>query len=348
MPEPLYARWPIIARAIAHALLLAVLPAASAAPPSQAASRAVTLAVAGGQLHGTLTMPRHAQCTPIVLMLAGSGPTDRDGNSGLLPGRSDSLKQLAQALAAHGIATLRYDKRGVAYSKPAAPDERVLRPVTHAADAVAWLRQLQAGRRFASVSVLGHSEGSLIGMLAARQAGADGFISVAGPAETASVLLRRQWLPKLPPELARATDSMLASLEQGRAMAPSRPELQAVFRPSVQPYMMSWFRYMPAREFARLPMPSLVVQGTHDVQVGVDQAVLLKRARPGSELALVPGMNHVLKTTPAGMARQMPSYISPAWPLAPGLVQAVAGFVGKLPRHGCQLSGAGLFAAAPG
>jgi pimeloyl-ACP methyl ester carboxylesterase len=329
--------------------LLAGVPAGRAAPAYAAMSRAVALAVPGGQLHGTLTMPRALDCPPLVVMLAGSGPTDRDGNSALLPGRSDSLKQLAQALAEQGIATLRYDKRGVAASKAAAPDESVLRPATHAADAAAWLRQLHDSQRYASVTVLGHSEGSLIGMLAVRQAGADGFISLAGPAQGASVLLRRQWLPRLTPELARATNSMLASLEQGKARQPARPELQAVFRPSVQPYMMSWFRYVPAQEFARLPVPSLVVQGTHDVQVGVDQARLLQRAHPGAEIALVEGMNHVLKMTPAGIARQLPSYTIPTWPLAPALVQAVTGFVRTAPRrHACAFSGAGRTGAGSG
>lgn len=334
-------------------VLLATAPATEAVPAYMTLSRPITLAVPGGQLHGTLTAPRTRDCLPLVVMLAGSGPTDRDGNSALLPGRSDSLKQLAQALAAQGIATLRYDKRGVAASKPAAPDESVLRPATHAADAAAWLRQLQVSRRYASVTLLGHSEGSLIGMLAAREGGADGFISVAGPAQGASVLLRRQWLPRLTPDLARATNSMLASLEQGKAQPPARPELQAVFRPSVQPYMMSWFQYVPAREFARLSVPSLIVQGTHDVQVGVDQARLLQRAQPGAQMALVEGMNHVLKMAPAGMARQLASYTIPTWPLAPGLVRAVTGFVRSAPRrHACQasaqVSGAGLFAAAPG
>lgn len=336
--------WPALVLAC-----LAAAAAAAAAPPDQFLSRAATLDVAGGQLQGTLTVPVPFDCPPMVILLAGSGPTDRDGNSALLPGRSDSLKQLALALARQGVATLRYDKRGVAHSSGAAPDESVLRPATHAADAAAWIRQLRAEGRYASVTVLGHSEGSLIGMLAARREGADGFISVAGPAERASVLLRRQWLPQLAPDLAGATSGMLASLEQGHARRPARAELQAVFRPSVQPYMMSWFRYVPADEFARLRMPSLIVHGTHDAQVGVDQALRLKQAQPGAQMALVAGMNHVLKMAPAGMARQMASYTSPAWPLAPSLVQAVAGFARTAPpRHACAVSGGRLFAAGPG
>ncbi|MRV71562.1 alpha/beta fold hydrolase [Duganella sp. FT92W] len=339
----------VLPRVRALALLLAAVPVAVAAPPFKMLSRAATLAVPGGQLQGALTFPAQPDCPPLVLMLAGSGPTDRDGNSALLPGRSDSLKQLAQALAALGIATLRYDKRGVAASRQAAPDESVLRPATHAADAAAWVRQLRGQRRYASVTILGHSEGSLIGMLAARDAGADAFISVAGPAQTASMLLRRQWLPKLAPDLARATGSMLASLEQGKPRAPGRPELQAVFRPSIQPYMMSWFRYVPADEFAKLRIPMLIVQGTADMQVGVDQAWRLKRAQPDAQMALVSGMDHVLKIAPADRAQSMASYTNPSWPLAPSLVQAVAGFVHQAPtRHACKVSGAGLFAAAPG
>ncbi|MES2259239.1 MAG: alpha/beta fold hydrolase [Pseudomonadota bacterium] len=293
--------------------------------------RAATLDTKGGAIQGTLTVPVPVTCGPVVLFISGSGPTDRDGNSKLLSGPNDSLKMLAAALAQLGIASLRYDKRGIAASARAAPDESRLRLETYADDAAAWIRQLRREGRYAHIVVLGHSEGSLIGMLAARQAGADAFISVAGPAEPAARLLLRQLQPGLTPELARANAAILGALEHGRRWTALPPQLQAIYRPKVQPYLISWFKYVPAREFARLAMPLLIVQGDSDIQVATEQAQLLRQANPRAQLAVLPGMNHVLKQVPADTARQMASYADPSLPLAPDLVPALAAFIEALP-----------------
>jgi len=298
--------------------------------------RAAALSTATGDVHGTLMVPLPLGCAPAALIIAGSGPTDRDGNSKLLPGANNSLKLLAQALAEAGIASVRYDKRGVGASARAGANEAQLRFESYAGDAAAWIRQLKHEGRYASVTVIGHSEGSLIGMLAAREAGADGFISLSGPAERASVLLRRQLDPKLPPELARANDKILTALERGRRPGKLPPQLQAIYRPGVQPYMASWFRYVPAQEFARLTMPLLVVQGSTDIQVDTQQAALLKKANPAARLLVVDGMNHVLKLVPPDPVRQIASYSNPALPLAPELAGAVTEFIHALPRRGCR------------
>jgi pimeloyl-ACP methyl ester carboxylesterase len=298
--------------------------------------RAATLFTPAGEVQGTLLVPLPLGCTPAALIIAGSGPTDRDGNSKLLPGANNSLKLLAQALAEAGIASVRYDKRGIAASARAGADESQLRFETYTGDAAAWVRQLKLEGRYSSVTVIGHSEGSLIGMVAARAAGADGFISLSGPAERASALLRRQLDPKLPPELAQANDKILAALERGRRPAKLPPQLQAIYRPSVQPYMASWFKYVPAREFARLNMPLLIAQGTTDIQVDVKQAELLKQANPAARLLLVDGMNHVLKQVPADPRQQTASYSNPALPLAPVLAGAVTEFIHALPHRPCR------------
>ncbi|WP_377704786.1 alpha/beta hydrolase [Pseudoduganella sp. UC29_71] len=298
--------------------------------------RAATLFTPTGEVQGTLLVPLPLGCTPAALIIAGSGPTDRDGNSKLLPGANNSLKMLAQALAEAGIASVRYDKRGIAASARAGANESQLRFETYTGDAAAWVRQLKLEGRYSSVTVIGHSEGSLIGMVAARAAGADGFISLSGPAERASALLRRQLDPKLPPELAQANDKILAALESGRRPAKLPPQLQAIYRPSVQPYMASWFKYVPAREFARLNMPLLIAQGTTDIQVDVTQAEQLKQANPAARLLLVDGMNHVLKQVPAEPRQQMASYLDPALPLAPVLAGAVTEFIHALPHRPCR------------
>lgn len=298
--------------------------------------RAATLSTPTGDLHGTQMVPLPLACVPVALIIAGSGPTDRDGNSKLLPGPNNSLKMLAEALAGAGIASVRYDKRGIGGSARAMSSESRLRFDTYTGDAAAWVQQLKREGRHASVTVIGHSEGSLIGMIAARQAGADGYVSVAGPAEGAAALLRRQLDAKLPPELAQANDKILSALERGRRPAVLPPQLQAIYRPSVQPYLMSWFKQVPAREIAKLKIPSLIVQGTTDIQVETGQAELLQKANPAARLAIIPGMNHVLKQVPADGPQQMASYSDPSLPLAPGLADAVTGFIHSLPRQPCR------------
>jgi hypothetical protein len=139
----------------------------------------VELIVPGGTLHGSLMLPATTQPAPVALLIAGSGPTDRDGNNPA-GGNNDSLKRLAIGLAERGIASLRYDKRGVAASRAVAPREEQLSVEAYVADAVAWGQLLKADPRFSQLILLGHSEGALIAALAAADAGADALVSVAG------------------------------------------------------------------------------------------------------------------------------------------------------------------------
>lgn len=314
-----FLRWPL-------ALLLVVGVASAALPPEQSAE----VTRADGTLLGTLQMPERGVPVPVALIIAGSGPTDRDGNSKVLPGRNDSLKMLAAVLAEAGVASVRYDKRGIGASTQAAKGGEVaLRFETLVDDASAWIDKLKSDARFSKVIVIGHSEGSLIGMLAVRKSGAAAFISLAGPADDAATGIRTQLTGKLPPELAQESERILTALEKGQQVEQVSPALAALYRPSVQPYLISWFRHKPSAILATLTMPVLVVQGDTDIQVGVDQARLLKDAQPRAHLVIVPGMNHVLKQVPADMSRQIASYSDPALPLDPGLVAALRSFLGQ-------------------
>jgi pimeloyl-ACP methyl ester carboxylesterase len=306
------------------AMLMLAAAQALAAPASE---QPVTLETAGGAVHGTLRLPAAEGKVPVVLIVAGSGPTDRDGNSAMIPGHNDSLKMLADALAQAGFASLRYDKRGIGASRAGAPDESQLRFDTYVEDGAAWITKLKADPRFGSVAVIGHSEGALIGMLAAERAGASAYVSLAGVADGPGTILRTQLAGKLPPPLASDNERILASLEQGKLVADVPPALMAFYRPSIQPYMISWMKYAPAKHIAALRMPVLIVQGTTDIQVGVGQAQALKAARPDAQLVIVDGMNHVLKAVAADAANPVASYGDPSLPLHPQLVPAVVGFL---------------------
>lgn len=295
--------------------------------PTQASENiGVRLKTSTGTLYGTQLAPTSNAPQPVVLIIAGSGQVDRNGNS--TGGESsNSLKLLAEELANCGIASIRYDKRGVGESAPAAPREADLRFETYVEDAALWIQQLQANSHFSSVAVMGHSEGSLIGMLAAKRTRANAFVSIAGPAQTASAILRDQLRPKLPDALWQKNERILAALEQGKLATSVPPELDILYRASVQPYLISWFRYTPAQEIKRLTVPVLIVQGTTDIQVPISEAQALKMAKPDAVLKIIEGMNHVLKAVPPDAKQQTASYSDPTLPIAPKLVEVINQFI---------------------
>ncbi|MBY8959168.1 alpha/beta fold hydrolase [Pseudomonas fluorescens] len=277
--------------------------------------RPISLDTGSGELFGSLLLPKSDNPVPVVLILAGSGPTDRDGNN---PdgGRNDSLKRLAWVLAKHNIASVRYDKRGVAASRPATPDERNLSVEGYVDDAVAWSQKLKNDPRFGPLILLGHSEGALIATLAAPRADAAALISLSGSARPVDQVIREQLARSLPPPLMLRSNELLDSLKAGHTDDNVPAPLQPIFRPSVQPYLISLFRQDPAKAFAQLKMPALIVQGSNDMQVGVGDAQALKAAKPDAELVVIDGMNHVMRIVPADVKRQLASYKDPNLPLA--------------------------------
>lgn len=291
--------------------------------------RPITLDTGTGELFGSLLLPKSDNRVPVVLIISGSGPTDRDGNN-TDGGRNDSLKRLAWVLAKHNIASVRYDKRGVAASLAATPDERNLTVEAYVADAQAWGRKLKTDPRFGQLIVLGHSEGALIASLAAPDIDADAVISISGSARPVDQVIREQLGNRLPPPLMLRSNELLDSLKAGKPDDNVPPPLQAIFRPSVQPYLISLFRQDPATAFAKLKMPALIIQGSNDIQVGVNDARLLKAAKPDAELALIEGMNHVMRIVPNDVKRQMASYKDPQLPLAAELGTRILGFIDGL------------------
>lgn len=278
------------------------------------------------EIYGTLLCPEDSDNVPVVLIIAGSGPTDRNGNNaGYI---NNSLKLLADSLAENGIASLRYDKRGVGASADSTIRESDVRFDDFIDDAILWARLLAEDKRFNQIVVLGHSEGSLIGMLASSSEYVDKYISVAGPGRPANEIILDQ-IKTSSPFFSIPATSMLDSLADGYTVTPVLPALQGMFRPDVQPYLISWFKYNPAEEIARLEIPVLIIQGSTDIQVPVSEAELLAQADPNAELKVIVGMNHVLKEASADRAANIETYSNPDLPLVDGFTSAIVGFINQ-------------------
>ncbi|MFN6981784.1 MAG: alpha/beta hydrolase [Brevundimonas sp.] len=294
-------------------------------------STEVALPVQPAPLHGTLLTPENP--TAVAVILPGSGPTDRDGNSPLGVS-AGTYRLLAEELAAQGIATVRIDKRGIAASTAAGPAEADLRFDTYVTDARAWATEAasRAGRPCAWL--IGHSEGALIALKAVEGGNEKvcGLVLLSGAGRPAGVVIREQ-LGALPEPMKTQAFDALTELESGRTVADTPPALAALFRPSVQPYLISWLPLDPAALIAAYDGPVFIGQGTTDIQVTTTDAQALAAADPDATLKLWNGVNHVLKIAPADRAANLATYADPALPLAPGVADDVAGFIAAHPRR---------------
>jgi uncharacterized protein len=311
-------------RAFLRGLILLL--AATFPAKATAAETSLTLDSGTGMLAGTLLTPDHAEAA--ILILAGSGPTDRDrdGNS-ILGVRASSYRLLAEGLAAHGIASLRVDKRGVGESRAAMTREADLRINTYVDDAKAWAAELRRKTSLRCIWFLGHSEGALIAEMATQDTGSIcGLILVSGIGHTLGGDLRAQ-MKILPPDLRKKSMQIIASPEHGQTVADAPPQLAGPYHASVQPYLISEISLDPAALLAKIKQPVLIIQGDNDIQVSVEDAKLLAAAKPDAKLMILPGVNHVLKAAPAARPANLLTYTDPDLPLAPGIVDAVANFV---------------------
>jgi hypothetical protein len=261
---------------------------------------------------------------PVALIVAGSGPTDRNGNStfGL---HTDAYRELADELALRGVASVRYDKRGVGTSVRVVESE--LRPSDEVDDIAAWLTELRADSRFSSIVLAGHSEGSLLGIMAMHQVPVAAFISLAGPGRRMAQVFREQLARQLEGTLLEQANHILDELDAGRTVADVPAQLASVFRPSVQSYIIALLQYEPSAELAKLTVPTLIAQGTTDVQVTVDDAHALAMARPDAQVLLIDGMCHALKMASLDDADQSAALTDPMRPLAPALLDGIGAFL---------------------
>nr|WP_299340204.1 alpha/beta hydrolase [Allomuricauda sp.] len=291
---------------------------------SQKTESEIILETESGNITGSLLYAPVPKKIPIALIIPGSGPTDRNGNNPMMT--NNHLKMLAEGLFENGIASLRYDKRGIGASSMKGLQESKLRFEDYVNDASAWVDLLKSDDRFSEIVVIGHSEGSLVGILASQNEDVAKFISVAGAGQKAADLLKEQ-LRSQPPMVLAQCVSIIEKLEDGKTVENVPQMLQSLFRPSVQPYLISWFTYDPQKEITKLKIPILIIQGTTDIQVSVSDAEKLSLANKKAQLHILEGMNHILKEAESDRLKNIQTYSMPDLTLKPGLLKVISEFV---------------------
>ena len=273
-------------------------------------------------IKGTLVTPNSKEQVPLVILLQGSGPTDRNGNQSFT--KNDALKKLAAGLVENGIASYRYDKR-VLQAQRLNIAEKDMRFDDFVTDAVSVLDYFNDREEFGKIIILGHSQGSLVGMLAAKDR-ADGFISIAGVAKPIDSVLTEQIALQMP-GLKENVEQAFGEMRAAGSTSSYNPVLESIFRPSVQPFILSWMKYHPREEIAKLEIPVLLINGSNDLQVEETEARQLQEAQPEAELLILENMNHILRKIEGDDLVNSKSYNEAQLPLHPDLMPKLVEFI---------------------
>lgn len=277
-------------------------------------------------IKGTLfSIEKTSKKPNLILIIAGSGPTNRDGNQ--IGMQNNSLKFLAEAIAKDGNVAFSFDKRIIAQMNKGNIDEKLLRFDDFIKDVKEIIAYFKNQNKYNKIIIAGHSEGSLIGMIAAKD-NVDAYISLAGAARTIDLIITEQ-IEKQAPFLKDEIEENFKTLKEGKTFELKNEMLASIFRESVQPYMISWMKYNPQEEIKKLNMPILIVNGTKDIQVSANEARLLHEANPKSELIIIDKMNHVFKEINKD-EENLKSYSNPDLPIMNELSKTINSFIKSL------------------
>lgn len=273
-------------------------------------------------IEGTLAFPDQNNKPDLAIIIGGSGPTDRNGNQNFL--KNNALKKLAHALTENSIATFRYDKRIVKQIRNHNVDPNI--KFDHfIEDAIAVIDYFKATNAYNKIYVIGHSQGSLVGMIASKDR-ANGFISLAGAGQNIGDVLIDQ-VSRTAPQFSEDTKTIVSNLKKGKMINDYPPALASVFKKDIQPFMMNWMQYEPTEIIKTLQIPILIINGSKDLQVGIDEANKLKEASPKAGLKIIDDMNHVLVPILGDDLENSKSYNEPNRKISGALTESITTFI---------------------
>lgn len=271
---------------------------------------------------GTLLVPSSVEKPKLAILIAGSGPTDRNGNQKFL--KNNNLKKLAESLSNQGIATFRYDKRVVKQIITGNFDKNTMFD-DFVKDAESVIEYFEKSDAYSKIYVIGHSQGSLVGMLAGKDR-IDGFISIAGAGQSIDNVIMEQ-VQKTAPQYIEDTKRVFDILKSGKTTSDYPPALSSLFNRDIQLFMMNWMQYDPKEIIKLLDMPIMLINGTKDLQVSINEATLLKEAADHADLKIVDKMNHVMFIIDGDDLENAKSYNESFRPISSDLVESVIEFI---------------------
>ena len=275
-------------------------------------------------IDGTLLIPNDIEKPILVIIIAGSGPTDRNGNQNFM--KNDALKKLAESLTAKSIATFRYDKRIIKQILNRDIDKDLLFD-DFVSDAKAVVTYFTESEKFSKIYIAGHSQGSLVGMLASEK-DVDGFISLAGAGQNIGYVIVEQ-VAKMSPQLGEEAQKVVNKLKSGEKTTDFPQALASVFNADIQDFMINWMSYEPTEIIHELKIPILIINGTKDLQVSENEANLLKEANENAQLNIIENMNHVLFEIVGGDLENSKSYNESSREISALLIENIVNFVKK-------------------
>lgn len=273
-------------------------------------------------IQGTLLETEETQSV-LAIIIAGSGPIDRDGNSSSIKGYY--LKMLADGLYKNGVSTFRYDKRGVSKSLGNLKSTAEIRFSDYINDAKSIINHFKNIKRFTKIVVIGHSEGALIGMIASKSL-VDNFISIAGPGEDYLTVIKRQ-LSNRAPYIKAMSDPIINQLKKNKLVDSVPPLLNNLFAPNLQTFLIDASSHDPVVEISKLKIPVLIIQGTNDVQITVNDAEILHAAASESRLEIIEGMNHVLRQASENFLLNIQTYGNSDLPIEELVIKLISTFI---------------------
>lgn len=286
-----------------------------------------------GSISATIDMPE-GEASTAVLVVAGSGPTDRYGNSagGL---NTYSYKMLGEGLVKEGFAVMRYDKRAIGLSAYPAEKIPALLLDDYIDDARHCVEFLHA-EGFERVIVAGHSEGGLIALVlaSAEDTQVDGVVLLCAAGYPMDEILNFQLSQQLVPAymgLMMRSTNIIRSLKQGKSVPVEEipAELMSLFHPSVQPFLINSMQYDPVAYAKQVKCPVLIVSGGRDIQVAPSNGERLAEAMPEAELVVFDNMTHVLKDadTSDRVEQLLSVYSNANIAITEGLVPVIVEFI---------------------